>query len=135
MDVTTRAFVRERAANRCEYCHLPQEATPFMVFHVEHIIARQHVDEPHDDPSELALACDRCNAFKGPNLSSIDPLTGGKVDLFNPRTDAWTDHFVASHGMIVGLTPIGRATVRLLNMNAPRRVELRRQWFEERGRF
>ena len=133
MDATTRDFVRKRAASRCEYCHLPQEATPFIPFHTEHIIAKQHVDESHDDPSGLAYACDRCNAFKGPNLSTIDPLTAGKVDVFNPRTNAWAEHFAISGGMVVGLTPIGRATVRLLNMNDARRVELRLQWLEELG--
>jgi hypothetical protein len=32
---------------------------------------------------------------------------------------------------IIGLTPTGRATTRLLNMNAPQRVELRREWLNE----
>jgi hypothetical protein len=114
---------------------MPQEATAFIAFHVEHIVARQHVDESDEDLSGLAYACDRCNAFKGPNLSSIDPETGEKVDVYNPRTDAWSDHFGISGGVIVGLTPIGRATVRLLRMNDPRRVELRLQWLEESGRF
>jgi hypothetical protein len=86
MDATTRDFVRKRAANCCEYCHLPQETTPFITFHIEHIIAKQHVEESHDNPSGLAYACDRCNAFKGPNLSTIDPVTGSKVDVFNPRS-------------------------------------------------
>jgi hypothetical protein len=135
MRAATRDFVRRRAGDRCEYCHLPQGATPYMPFHVEHIVARQHVDAGQDDPSGLAFACDRCNAFKGPNLSSIDPATGDKVDVFNPRTDAWPDHFAISNGMIVGLTPIGRATVRLLNMNHFRRVELRLQWLDQGGRF
>lgn len=133
MDATTRDFVRRRAADRCEYCHMPQEATPFIAFHVEHIIAKQHVDDDHDDPSGLAYACDRCNAFKGPNLSSIDPHTGDRVNVFNPRTDSWTEHFAVSRGKIVGQTPIGRATARLLRMNDGRRVELRLQWFDEGG--
>jgi hypothetical protein len=133
MDAATRDLVRRRAGDRCEYCHMPQEATLFIPFHVEHIIAKQHVVEGHDHPSGLAYACDRCNAFKGPNLSSIDPETGDKVDVFNPRTDSWSDHFAVSGGIIVGLTPIGRATARLLNMNDSRRVELRQQWLDEGG--
>jgi len=133
MDATIREFVRQRAGNRCEYCHLPQEATPFVAFHVEHIVARQHLDEGENDPAGLALACDRCNAYKGPNLSSIDPQTGDRVNVFNPRTDLWADHFADSAGVVVGLTPIGRATARLLNMNAARRVQLRRQWLDEGG--
>lgn len=39
--------------------------------------------------------------------------------------DRWDDHFIIEDGIGVGLTPTGRATVRLLNMNANRRVQLR----------
>ncbi len=55
--------------------------------------------------------------------------------MFNPRTKIWSDHFAVAGGMIVGLTPIGRATTRLLNMNDSRRVELRLLWLEEGGRL
>jgi hypothetical protein len=114
---------------------MPQAATPFIPFHVEHIVARQHLDEEVDDPSGLAFACDRCNAFKGPNLSSIDPESGAQVSVYNPRTDVWADHFVIAGGRIVGRTAIGRASVRLLHMNDARRVELRLRWLEEGGRI
>lgn len=126
MDQSLRGAVRRRAGNACEYCRMPQQATPLIAFHVEHIVSRQHGGT--DDPGGLALACDRCNAYKGPNLSSIDPETHIVVALFNPRVDGWADHFVVRDGHVVGLTPTGCATVRLLNMNAPRRVELRREW-------
>lgn len=131
MDAGTRELVRQRAADRCEYCHIPQEATPFIPFHVEHIVAKQHLEDVTNDLDGLAYACDRCNAFKGPNLSTIDPVTGERVDLFNPRSDTWADHFAMSDGKIVGLTAIGRATARLLNMNHSRRVELRLHWLDE----
>jgi len=108
---------------------MPEQATPLIAFHVEHIVSKQHGGS--DDPSGLALACDRCNAYKGPNLTSIDSDTRAVVPLFHPRRDAWEDHFVVRGGQIVGLTPAGRATVRLLNMNAPRRVELREAWLRE----
>jgi hypothetical protein len=76
----------------------------------------------------LALACDRCNAFQGPNLSSIDPMTGKIVTLFHPRNNVWNDHFILQeNGVIAGRTDVGRATVRLLNMNAHHRVLLRRE--------
>ena len=135
MRAATRNLVRRRAGDRCEYCQMPQAATPYITFHVEHIVARQHLDADDDDPSALAYACDRCNAFKGPNLSSIDPETGIRVDVFNPRTDVWSNHFVISQGRVVGLTPLGRAMVRLLQMNDARRVELRLRWLEEGGSF
>ena len=126
MDATTRTIVRERAEWQCEYCGIPEEATPFVPFHVEHVIAQQHLVD--DSLQNLALACDRCNAFKGPNLSSVDPVTNAVVHLFHPRIDDWKEHFELVDGTVVGLTPKGRATVRLLFMNAPRRVQLREEW-------
>jgi hypothetical protein len=98
-------------------------------FHVEHIVAKQHGGT--DDEANLAWSCDRCNAYKGPNLSSIDPVSGNVVGLFHPHRDSWQDHFTIRNGEIVGLSPVGRATVRLLQLNARRRVELRRELIEQ----
>ena len=61
MDARTRALVRERAGNRCEYFRFSEAAVPYLVFHVDHIIAKQHVDEVSDDPEGLAWACSECN--------------------------------------------------------------------------
>jgi 5-methylcytosine-specific restriction endonuclease McrA len=122
MDAAVRRFVRQRAGDCCEYCRLPQEAVG-ATLHVEHLIALQHGGT--DNPSNLALACDRCNLYKGPNLTSVDLETGAIVSLFHPPQDAWREHFAFSGPRIIGLTPRGRATVQLLNMNATRRVQLR----------
>jgi hypothetical protein len=99
-------------------------------FHVEHIVAKQHGGS--DDETNLAWSCDRCNAYKGPNLSSIDPVSGNVIGLFHPRRDTWQDHFAIREGEIVGLSPVGRATVRLLQLNARRRVELRRELIDQK---
>lgn len=131
MDAELRDIVRARAGNRCEYCHLPHSAQ-LMPFHVEHVIAKQHGGG--DDLDNLAWSCDRCNAYKGPNLSSIDPQSGEIVQLFNPRRDSWHNHFVIDKAKIEGISQIGRATSRLLQMNARRRVDVRRELIEE-GRF
>jgi 5-methylcytosine-specific restriction endonuclease McrA len=76
MDQGVREAVRRRAGNVCEYCRMPQQATSLIAFHVEHIVPRQHAKAEwnSDDPGGLALACDRCNAYKGPNLTSINPV-------------------------------------------------------------
>ena len=123
MDEALRALVRERAANCCEYCRLPQMSLPHLRFHTDHIVALQHRGD--DDPENLALACDHCNYHKGPNLTSIDPVSGGLVRLFNPRTDWWHEHFSLVGAEIIGRTASGRATVELLSMNASSRIELR----------
>lgn len=118
-----RYLVRQRAGDRCEYCHMPYAHLDAVEFHVEHIIARQHGGP--DDLSNRALACSRCNRSKGPNLSSLDPATGRLVRLFHPRADTWTSHFALRGARIVGLTPEGRATVQLLKMNEAKRVQTR----------
>ena len=59
MDPKTSALVWRRAGEACEYCGLSQDAAPFAVFHVEHIIAKQHGGI--DDASNLALSCHHCN--------------------------------------------------------------------------
>lgn len=123
MDRALRERVLTRARQCCEYCRLHQRYAPFARFHVEHIIPRQHGGS--DDPSNLALACHRCNLYKGPNLTGIDPESGQVVPLFNPRHGAWEAHFALQGAHIVGLTPTGRATVRVLAMNALERVQFR----------
>jgi len=123
MGAAARRLVWERANHRCEYCRLAQSAAPFLTFHVEHIRARQHGGE--DDTANLALACPYCNRFKGPNLAAVDPRSGRLVPLFNPRVHPWEEHFAFDGVTILGRTPIGRATVNLLNMNEEARLEMR----------
>jgi len=128
LDATTRRLVASRAQSRCEYCRLPQSALDFS-FHVEHITPRQHGGTDADD--NLCLACDRCNLHKGPNLTGIDPESQSVVPLFHPRRDEWSQHFVFHGSRIEGLNAVGRATVRLLQMNSPRRRALREQLIAE----
>jgi hypothetical protein len=122
MEAAVRQLVRQRAGGRCEYCRLPEQAVD-VAFHIEHIVARQHGGR--DDPSNLCLACDRCNLHKGPNLASVDPATDSTVPLFHPRQQKWEEHFEFIAAEIAGKSATGRATVRLLNMNARHRLLLR----------
>lgn len=115
--------VRHRAGKRCEYCGLQQDTHPFVLFQVEHIVARQHGGATSDE--NLAWACAHCNLRKGPNLSGIDPISDRLTPLYNPRRQRWSDHFEFAGPLIVGRTDVGRTTVRVLAMNAPRRVEMR----------
>lgn len=125
MEVATRLTVQRRAGHRCEYCRLPQSAAPFLSFHVEHIAAQQHIQD--DSLENLALACPDCNRHKGPNLTTFAPGTREIVTLFHPRLELWDDHFKLRGARIVGRTAIGRATVRLLNMNSEDRLKMRQE--------
>ena len=126
MDDEPRAFVRQRAGNRCEYCRVHQRYYPDFTFHVEHIIARQH--RGADAPDNLALACPLCNNKQGPNLAGIAPGTGALTRLFHPRADVWEEHFrLDANGQIVGITSVGRTTVYVLDMNSKVRIHIRRE--------
>ena len=83
---------------------MPQSAVDIR-FHVEHIIARQH--RLDDSLANLALACDRCNFLKGPNIASTDD-DGTMTRLFDPRRDDWHEHFCLVGAEIIGITPVGR---------------------------
>lgn len=123
MDAATRRLARDRAGDRCEYCGLAQGDLPYARFHVEHIVPRQHGGS--DDDANLALSCHHRNSHKGPNLAGIGPSSGSICRLFNLRQDPWGEHFEWQGLLLVGRTPIGEVTVRVLAINAPERVELR----------
>jgi len=130
MDDALRAFVRERAGRRCEYCRLHEDDADFLAFHIDHIVAKQHGGT--DDPDILCYACSECNWAKGPNLSG---RLGGKLyALFNPRRQNWHRHFRWDHTTLVGKTKTGIVTIQVLNINDPSRVMLRENLLFE-GRF
>ena len=113
-----KAAIRERAGGRCEYCRDP-EWLSLAAFHIEHIIARQHGGGDGDD--NLALACPDCNFAKGPNIAALDPDTGELTRLFHPRRDSWAEHFQIGGTSVLGRTPVGRSTAKLLDLNAAAR--------------
>ncbi len=121
LDPALAELVRRRAAHRCEYCRLPQVFSSTR-FQIDHIIAEQHGGRTV--AANLALACLADN-HKGPNLAGVDPRTGEKVWLFNPRRHRWSRHFRWQGPILAGRTPIGRATVAVLGINLPVRVAQR----------
>jgi hypothetical protein len=120
--------VRERANGLCEYCRLPQAFDPW-AFPVDHIIAQQHGGKTR--LSNLALACTRCNRNKGPNIAGFDNRKRDIIRLYNPRRDRWPEHFRWRGPRILGLTPMDRATIRVLAMNHPDAIALRRELMAE----
>lgn len=79
----------------------------------------------------LALACIHCNRFKGPNVAGLKPDNGEIVRLFHPRRDIWTEHFIWDGPRLEALTPIGRVTIALLQINDPEVVAVRSTLHEE----
>ena len=115
----TRRLVRRRSGRRCEYCGF-REASRYVPLHVDHIIAEQHGGRT--EPGNLAFCCGRCNRHKGPNIATLDPLSGELVGLFHPRREKWAEHLEWDGVYVRGITPVGRGTLRLLKMNEPVRL-------------
>jgi hypothetical protein len=90
---------------------------------IEHVVPRKHCGP--DALDNLALACAECNLHKGSNLTGLDPETDQITPPFHPRRDSWSDHFAWDGLSIVGLSPIGRTTVRVLALNTPARLRVR----------
>jgi hypothetical protein len=128
MERALEKLVWERAGNRCEYCRVAQEHDR-LPFEIDHIIAKKH-----DGPTRsgnLCLACFADNNHKGPNIAGIDPDTGKVTPLFNPRRHKWGRHFRWDGPILVGRTPIGRATIAVLEMNLDYRVAFRQGLIDE----
>lgn len=125
-----RRSVVERAAGHCEYCGLSQ-AGQEASFHIDHIVPRSAggATARHN----LALACVSCSLRKEARRSAVDPHTGRRVTLFNPRRQRWSDHFRWEAATIVPLTVTGRATVAALGMNRPLILAIRAEEID-RGR-
>jgi hypothetical protein len=128
MDKATEQTVRQRAADRCEYCRLPQSFSK-LKFTIDHVRAKQHGGS--DELENLALSCGYCNRHKGPNIAGIDPLSGQVTQLFNPRIDAWVEHFAWNGATISGITPIGRTTVIVLAVNNRSQLSIRQALIDE----
>ena len=122
-----RQAVRERSDYRCGYCLAP-EALLYATLRIDHILPRAAGGSDEED--NLWASCDPCNLHKADKTTGTDPDTGQSVPLFNPATQHWTEHFMldADHATILGLTPIGRATVVALKLNNPDVLALRRRW-------
>lgn len=117
-----RQLTSDRAKGQCEYCLIHQNFSIYS-HEVDHIIAVKHGGQTIAE--NLALSCLPCNRYKGSDLATFDPLTGEIVPLFNPRTQIWSEHFRLDNGQIIGITPTGRATVFLLKLNEPKRLQIR----------
>ncbi|GIK65504.1 MAG: HNH endonuclease [Chloroflexota bacterium] len=122
-------LVHQRADFCCEYCQTSQEIIG-QAMHVEHI-------DPNgpDHPDNLCLSCATCNLSKARATIGRDPESGDAFPLFNPRVQVWSEHFVWIQGgqRLMGLTPIGRATIERLKINMDRVVNARAYWIKAGG--
>jgi hypothetical protein len=124
ISVQQKELIAERARYRCEYCFSQVAYCPDP-FSVDHITPRSMGGTNNLD--NLAFACLGCNNRKFTSTTALDPVTGTSVPLYHPRRDIWHDHFLwDDHArLLIGLTPIGRATIERVELNRAGVVNLR----------
>lgn len=122
-----RATVRAQADDRCGYC-LSLQCLVYAPLEIEHLVPRARGGS--DDEDNLWLACRLCNNYKGTQIEALDPESGARVRLFDPRHQEWSEHFEwdDSGTRIVGRSAHGRATVIALQLNNVIAVAVRRAW-------
>lgn len=106
-------IIYQEANGCCEYCQTC-EVNIGQRMHVDHITPNSN-----NNMDNLCLACWNCNTSKGVETQAIDPLTNEIVALYNPRKHLWANHFAWTkfNTEILGITAIGRSTVKCLKMN------------------
>ena len=123
--VNIQRTILDLSHNYCEYCILPSNlSTDF--FHYEHIIPVSLNGETVLE--NLARSCGLCNNNKRDKITHIDPISQNNARLYHPRNDLWANHFQWSDDdlHLVGITPIGRATIDLLKLNRVNAINLRK---------
>lgn len=120
-----RLAVAERAQACCEYCW-SQARYATQSFSVDHVFPASLGGET--DLNNLALSCQGCNGYKSNKTQAIDPISQELVSLYSPRLHNWSEHFCWSddYTVLLGLTPIGRATIEILRLNRGPLLNLRR---------
>jgi len=122
-----RQRIAEQAKYRCGYCQM-QEVISGIPLTLEHL--RPKARGGSDEDENIWLSCRLCNEKKGALFEAADPLDGTVVPLFNPRTQAWHEHFRWSDDFtqVLATSAVGRATIELLGLNAQLRVRSRAAW-------
>ena len=121
-----RKRVRDHFDNSCAYCQTAESLT-VAIFEIEHIHPRSAGGETVFE--NLCLACPTCNRYKSDRITAATS-DDREVGLFNPQRDDWTEHFYWSDdgAELLSRTSIAEVTIKLLKMNRPQLVRVRRMW-------
>jgi hypothetical protein len=123
--VALKQLTFERARGLCEYCRSQAKYAidPLVIDHIQPVSRGGQTIADN-----LALSCQTCNNYKYNKTEALDPATAQLTPLFHPRQMQWNHHFIWNEDttQMLGITPIGRATVALLQTNREGVMNMRR---------
>jgi hypothetical protein len=121
---STREAVILRAGFCCEYCQSQDKFSPNS-FTIDHVLPSEAGGT--DEIENLAYACFLCNRLKSNKTTVFDAMSKTNVAMFNPRIHNWQEHFIwnGDYLRIIGLTPTGRGTVEVLQLNRKKLLDYR----------
>lgn len=127
LSVELRLLLEQADDGQCVYCQTTEHNSGQSLT-IDHCIPTAKGGETIF--SNCCRACRRCNEAKRDQIRVIDPLSGVAVALYHPRQQRWSDHFSWDQEGIrlLGLTPVGRATIAALDMNNELILFARRRW-------
>jgi len=106
-----RRKVRVRANYACEYCGVSEENVGGELT-IDHF--KPQSQNGSDDLTNLVYCCPRCNLYKG-DFWTDEP---DAVQLWNPRTQDFNDHFwLSDNGALYALSETGALTIDVLRLN------------------
>ncbi len=122
--VTLRDSVIIRASKCCEYCKSQDKYSPTS-FTIDHVIPESL--DGTSDFENLAYACFLCNRLKSNKIKVFDASSEKWIPLYHPRKDIWSEHFSWNDNatLILGITIIGRSTIKVLKLNREKLIEYR----------
>lgn len=101
-------------------------------YHIDHITPASQGGASHAD--NFSWLCWACNTAKTDRVNCFDPETESEVEMSNPRTMNWDEHFAWQGWELVGPSPVGRGLVHTLELNAEWRMPIRKME-QSRGEF
>jgi hypothetical protein len=119
--------VMEAAGDHCEYCQLPSKAAIDLQIHEVTLLT----DGGLIAFDNLVYACLQCRTLQRDNQH--ESHSGKPIPIFNPRRHVWSEHFRWSEDRLqmVGITPVGMATVNALRLNNMLTITARQVGLEE----
>lgn len=120
--------ISDDCQNRCVYCDVLTKEVGGEGMQLDHFRPQKYFPQLASDPTNLVLACAKCNQLKSdwwPEKTGTD--MGGKHGFVDPFLNTFRDYFdVNESGIVVGKLPPSKYVIDLLSINRPTRSGIRR---------